>query len=419
MAASGEDAHPDRMWQSLTLVAGLGTAIAAQPSDSELFERARRSVVLVETESGHGSGFLVDSGGLILTNDHVLGRSPYLAVGLDPHHKYAAVVLIRDSSLDLAVIAVNPRAIEGIRPLRFADDTTVKIGARVLAIGSALTDSGALVTTGIVSRLAPGTIIADLNLNPGSSGGPLLDVNGAVLGICTYHLTAAAGPGLAGAIPAQLASGLIARAGLSRWDAPSFERLPVASPTPYPAAALRERAVALRPGTYGKTIDGMRLDVLTPPVVYREAHEADIKQGGQGAGYTWQSNTGRVEALVGVRVVPEMRSIDEKHVRFVNSVRRVRLLRNGVEVMPIVPGRFCDRAIAPRDARRFEGCLAFYQYQPEAFAPGAALQIEVSSDSARGKPRRWNLPPALIAKVRADFEPWLATLPCPVPCRER
>ena len=391
----------------------------APPSDSDLFERARRSVVLVETESGHGSGFLVDAGGLILTNDHVLGSSPYLAVGLDPEHKYRAVVLARDSTLDLAVIRVNPRAMEGIRPLTFADGASVKVGARVLAIGSALTDAGAVLTTGIVSRLAPGNIIADLNVNSGGSGGPLLDLKGDVVGICTYFQKAAAGPGLAGIVPAHLATGLIARAGQSRSDPPSFDPLPVASATPYPAGALRERAAALRPDAYGKTIDGMRLDVLTPPVVYREAHEADIKKGGQGAGYTWQSNTGRVEALVGVRVVPEMHPIDEHRVRFVKSIRSVRLLRNGVEVMPVVPGRFCDRAIAPRDVRQFEGCLAFYQYQPEAFAPGAALQIEVYSDGARGKPRRWNLPPALIARVWADFKPWLAALPCPPPCRGR
>ena len=418
MAASGEDAHPDRMRLIVTLVASLG-ALMAQPAESDIFERARRSVVLVETESGHGSGFLVDARGLILTNDHVLGSSPYLAVGLDPERKYRAVVLARDASLDLAVIRVNPRAMEGVRPLTFADGASLKVGARVLAIGSALTDAGAVLTTGIVSRLGAGKVIADLNVNPGSSGGPLLDLNGEVVGICTYFQKAAAGPGLAGVVPAQLATGLIARAGQSLSEPPSFDRLPVASPTPYPAAALRERAIAVDPGAYGKTIGGMRLDVLTPPVVYREAHEADIKTGRHWSGYSWQAYTGQVEALVGLRVVSRTHPIDEKPVRFVNSVRSVRLLRNGVEVVPIVPGRFCDRAIAPREARQFEGCLAFYQYAPEVFAPGGALQIEVYSDGARGKPRRWNLPPSLITRVWADFEPWLAALPCPPPCRGR
>jgi hypothetical protein len=419
MAATRVAAHPAGMWVSLSLVAALGTAIPVQPSETDIFERARRSVVLVETESGHGSGFLVDATGLILTNDHVLGSSPYLAVALDPEHKFAAIVLARDSALDLAVIQVNPRSVEGIRPLSFAGEASVKVGARVLAIGSALTGVGTVLTTGIVSGLSAGKIVADVNVNPGTSGGPLLGLTGEVIGICTTSVKAAAGPGLAGIVPAALASALISRARLSRADPPSVDRLPVASPTPYPAGALRERALALRPDAYGVTIGGTRLDVLTPPGVYRDAHQAEFDRGRSVTGYNWQAGTGHVEALVGIRVVPRIRRVDEQRLRLVDNVRRLRLLRNGIEVVPIVPGRFCDRAIAPRAAQNFEGCLAFYQYAPEAFAPGATLEIQVYSDGTRQKPERWKLPAALIALVWADFGPWRSALPCPVPCLGR
>ena len=72
----------------------------AARTESEVFERARRSVFVVETESGHGSGFLVDVRGLIITNDHVVGRASYLAVGVNPSRKYPAVVVARDPSRD-------------------------------------------------------------------------------------------------------------------------------------------------------------------------------------------------------------------------------------------------------------------------------------------------------------------------------
>lgn len=154
------------------------------------------------------------------------------------------------------------------------------------------------------------------------------------------------------------------------------------------------------------------MDVLTPPSVYREAHPGAI-QGDRKRenAYAWQAHAGQVEALVGVRVVPSIVALDDQRARFVTDVKSVRLLRNGVEVVPVVPGRFCGRAIAPAGPRHFEGCLAFYQYTPEAFAPGADLELEIDSDDVRSRPRRWKLPSSLVEMVWSDFAPWLAALP--------
>src|SRR5687768_10382633 len=93
-----------------------GRAVRSTP-EGEVYERVRRSVFLVETESGHGSGFLVDRSGLVVTNHHVIGSGSYLAVGIDPRHKYPAVVIARDPLKDLALIRVHPRAVESIVPL--------------------------------------------------------------------------------------------------------------------------------------------------------------------------------------------------------------------------------------------------------------------------------------------------------------
>ena len=389
-----------------------GSQPAAQ-TEGEAFERARRSVFVVETESGHGSGFLVDARGLVLTNHHVVGRTPYLAVGVAPDRKYPAVVVARDASRDLALVRVHPRAVEGLEPLRFSDaPEAVKVGARVLAIGSALSKDGSVLTTGIVSRLEADTLLADLNVNPGSSGGPLLNLNGEVLGICTFYRKAPAGPGLAGIVREHVARPIVAMAATLTGDPPSFESLPVASPTPYPADPLRKKAAAIRSSAgYGVTVRGMRVDVLTPPLVYFEGHEVELREARKnsepdGNSYAWRAFTGQVEAIIGIRAVPQVMEIGG-FAQFTSNVREMHLLRNGVDVVPIVPGRFCAKA---SDAGQLHpaGCFGLYQYPPSAFAPGAELELRVYSDDAPTKPRVWKIPPVVISRVWADFEPWLA-----------
>ena len=389
---------------------------AAQGSEGEVFEAVRRSVFLVETESGHGSGFLVDASGLILTNHHVIAGTLYLAVAVDPGRKYPAVVVVTDPLQDLAVIRVNPAAVEGVRPLRLTDETAgVKVGERVLAIGSALTGDGALLTAGIVSRVTADTVIADLNVNPGSSGGPLLSLSGQVIGICTFQLKAATGPGLAGVMRGHVALGAVARAAASLAPPPPAEPLPVASPIPYPSGPLLERAAAMSSlSNYEMTSHGMRIHVLTPPAVYFEAHEAEIRKLREdavkgrslspslpGAGrntYAWQAQTGGVEAIVGIRVVPERHPA--------GSVVRLRLFRNGEEVVPIVPGRFCRPNEQDPPQPMAENCLALYQYAPEAFAPRGEIELFVYLEGERANLRRWRLPAALVRRVWLDFAPW-------------
>lgn len=408
---------------------------SAALTESEVFEQARRSVFVVETESGYGSGFLVDDRGLVITNDHVIGRTSYLAVSVDSKRKYPAVVVARDTFRDIAVIRVDPRAIAGLEPLRFEDSgNTATVGERILAIGSALTGNGVL-TTGIVSRLEAETIIADLNVNAGSSGGPLLNLNGEVVGVCTFYIKAPAGPGLAGIVRAPFVRAIFAKAARAlSLESPPFEALPVASSIPYPASALPEMAATIRsPSDYGTTIGSMRIDVLTPPLVYFEAHQVEMRQAHKArARYSWHAFNGDVEAIIGIRAVPAVTDlaadrIDEgaagsnviggRRGQFTTDVREIRLLRDGVDVVPIVPGRFCTR---PEEAalHRPAGCFGLYQYPPSAFAPGAELEVRVYSDQST-KPRAWHIPPKVITRVWADFAPWLVVAGCPAPCARR
>jgi len=367
-------------------------------AEGEIFARTRGSVFVVETEAGHGSGFLVDGRGFVLTNDHVLGTSPYVAIGIDINHKYPAAVIARDASRDIALIRLHPRAVAGVLPLHLANpDTAPRIGDRVLAIGSALVNEGSVLTTGVVARVTPDTILADLTVNPGNSGGPLLDLEGEVLGINTFHSKAIVGPGLAGIV--RIAESLLAaiKDGDTR-EPPPYVQLPVASASPYPAAALQERAAAIRnPSAYRHQLGAVRIDVLTPPLAYFEAHEAELrKDGGQGHAYDWKSKVGSVEAIVGIRAM-----FDPGY-----PFRGMRLLRDGVEVVPIVPGLICEsREVADRQPPR---CIGLYQYDPEAFEPGATLELRVFTKPAPDRGTAWKLENDLVRRVWCDFEPWLA-----------
>ena len=79
---------------------------------------------------------------------------------------------------------------------------------------------------------------------------------------------------------------------------------------------------------------------------------------------------------------------------------------NGLVVIPIVPGRFCAPPLQPGRDEQLAGCFGLYQYRPEAFAPGARLELHVYSGGARARRHVWTLPSKLVDLVWSDFEPW-------------
>jgi putative serine protease PepD len=141
-----------------------------------------------------GSGIVLSRSGLIVTNDHVVQGAQSITVALDGEegHTRKATVVGEDPSLDLAVLRINPSGLT-LRPLTLASSSGAEVGDAAYAIGNPFGLNWTL-TTGIVSALhreikAPdGATIAnviqtDASLNPGNSGGPLIDSSGAVIGI--------------------------------------------------------------------------------------------------------------------------------------------------------------------------------------------------------------------------------------------
>jgi putative serine protease PepD len=144
------------------------------------------------TQQAEGSGFVYDAGGDIVTNEHVVSGATSIKVKLSGGATYTAKLVGSDPSTDLAVIKVDAPA-SALKPLALGDSSSVEVGDGVVAIGSPFGLPGT-VTTGIVSALdrtiqapnqfsIPGSIQTDAAINHGNSGGPLLDLQGKVIGI--------------------------------------------------------------------------------------------------------------------------------------------------------------------------------------------------------------------------------------------
>ncbi|MEO8138962.1 MAG: trypsin-like peptidase domain-containing protein [Gemmatimonadota bacterium] len=164
-----------------------------------------------------GSGLIVDSTGLILTNSHVVFGRQVITVTLDEGETVRATLIGADPIFDIALLRIPPPDSGQFPVAPLSDRGDLRIGAEVYAIGNPLGLNQTL-TRGIVSatdRLLPGSgwslteplIQTDAAINPGSSGGPLVDRCGRVVGITTAMLQEAQNIGFA--VPIQLARAVI------------------------------------------------------------------------------------------------------------------------------------------------------------------------------------------------------------------
>ena len=160
-----------------------------------------------------GSGFIVSSDGLILTNAHVVEGAKEVTVKLIDHREFKAKVLGSDKTSDIAVLKIDAKSLPTVR---LGNSDKLGVGDYVLAIGApfGLEETA---TAGIVSatgRSLPGDgavpfIQTDAAVNPGNSGGPLFDASGAVVGINSQIYTNSGGyQGVSFAVPINLAQGI-------------------------------------------------------------------------------------------------------------------------------------------------------------------------------------------------------------------
>jgi len=157
---------------------------------SALYQSAAPSVVLIASDSGTGSGFLVSPFGHIATNFHVIRNSKYLSVQFPDGRKVNADIIAVNSKYDMALLKVNSSLVKQIKPLQLLPEERepeVRVGSPVVALGSPL-NQRFLMTQGILSKVDDETLLGDFLLQPGNSGGPLATMDGEVVGIVTAIL---------------------------------------------------------------------------------------------------------------------------------------------------------------------------------------------------------------------------------------
>ncbi len=177
----------------------------------EFFRRFQAPVPPSEMPmDGIGSGFIISSDGLVLTNAHVIAEAREVSVKLTDRREFKARLLGSDPQTDVAVLRIDAKDLPTVR---LGDSDKVRVGEWVVAIGSPYGFDNS-VTSGIVSAkarsLPDGTYVpfiqTDVAVNPGNSGGPLFNLKGEVIGINSQIYSRTGGyQGLSFAIPIDLA----------------------------------------------------------------------------------------------------------------------------------------------------------------------------------------------------------------------
>jgi S1-C subfamily serine protease len=417
---------------------------------TDLFQKYRDGIVTVWSEIGTGTGFIFDQNGLILTNQHVIGASDYVAVQFDEKRKIRARALASDAERDIAVLIADTDAFPGsvATPLweRNGSDPSVVEGERVLTIGSPLSQRK-IMTTGVVSKVEKGVIIADLNINHGNSGGPLFNSLGQVVGLTTFR-EGGSGPGIAGIVRIEEAYPLIAqaRARLLTEHAPSKALLLVEPTERYPLQALKQAVQSKKrrdTKRYFFSAGDFEVAVLTPPLKYTMMMGTDVAAAKElnkrlkkastepslnplDELHNWGEYVGQYDAVIHIRVYSRLhetfwsglsRSMaaaggtygGPARMKFKNDFGRMRLLCDGKEIDPIHPGKIAhvisvSNYIVQVSDASYEG---LYTYLPDAISPACHTTfLEIESVTKPGKPVQVELDRKMVQRVWDDFAPY-------------
>ncbi|HZH33059.1 MAG TPA: serine protease [Pyrinomonadaceae bacterium] len=417
--------------------------------EAELFKQLRDGVVTVEGELGHGTGFIVDERGLILTNQHVVSNSKELRVQFDRTRKVRAVLVAEDRDRDVAVLWANLSPCASCKPLKIATardgEPAVIEGERVFAIGSPLSQEKIL-TSGIVSKVERRAIISDVNINPGNSGGPLFNSLGEVIGLTTFGENAGFGPGVSGIVRIEEAEQLLAKAkeSVGAKDAPSAELMPTVPEDAFPLDAIKTRldVKKFEQKPYKTELGDYDVMMLTP--VYKfylsekdrleAAREREKRNKGDGAQGTmdkyrnlrnWAEYAGELKPVVQILAIPEMKMTGKSlllgailvagagvmtppDMKFKADFYEMSLMCDGAVVTPIQRGK--SELIVPMQSyykvkNRFT-YAGIYTFPVDPFEPGKCRQLtlNVFSEENPTVPAKKILTPQMVQRVWQDFD---------------
>jgi S1-C subfamily serine protease len=419
-----------------------------------MFQKYQKSVVTVWSEIGSGTGFIVDSAGLVMTNQHVIGPSELVSVQFDAKRKVAAKVLAYDAGRDVAVLYADLSAFPGASAAPLATATTGRElaveGERVFTIGSPL-GLKKIITSGIVSKVEARAIISDVNINHGNSGGPLFNSLGEVIGITTFLVPGGNGPGVTGVVRIDQTLPVLAQARKKMKDVsiPSARLLPVEPSDPYPLVALKERSTPAKFNTrpYILTVGGYDVALGTPVLEYELQGEVG-RRAAQEKGkrtkkrnespentfeplqdlHEWAEYTGEFKPVLLVQAAPQLRETfmsvlgrelapslepfasNAPRLKFRADFYKMKLLCGRKEVEPIQPGK---AATVVNERNSFVNVtdatyVGIYSYPPDAVSPTCGkVTLQLFSEKDPGKSESKDLDQKSIDRVWNDFQPYL------------
>jgi hypothetical protein len=420
---------------------------------STRFKRLQNGVVTVWSEFGHGTGFIISAEGLVLTNQHVVGPSEYLALQFDPLHKVQAVLLASDAERDVAVLWCDLSVLPGAVSLELAktDELYPSLveGEKVFTIGSPLNQQK-IITSGIASKIEKTAIISDLNINHGNSGGPLFNSQGQVVGITTFgDFTSRGGPGVSGILKIEEALATIeqAKAKMVSTRHARPELLPVEPTDLFPIDAIKSTLLQekfdARPYSLG--IGDFDLVMITPPLKYRAEREAEIKAAKEKGKRNrksevavqdsfrplddlknWEVYVGEYKPVLLIRATPKLRETGgsvllrslaasggaytvPRKMRFKADFYKMKLVCGSKEVTPILPGKIAhvvdvhSGLVNTTDAT-YEG---FYEYPADSIGPSCGrVTLTLYGEKDPDKAFTKNLDDKSVTRIFEDFAPY-------------
>ena len=415
------------------------------------FKELQMTVVTVWSEFGHGTGFIFDERGLVMTNQHVIGPSEIVSVQFDPRIRVPARILAVDPQKDVAVLWIDLAALPNAIVAKIAKgteaDPAVIEGERVMTIGSPL-NQRKIMTTGIASKVEPRAIISDININHGNSGGPLFNSIGEVVGITTFgDLSTQGGPGISGIVRIEETAAVVdlAIGKMSLTEKPDARLLPVDPTDKYPFEAIKDVVEAkkfdFKPYFFNEA--SFHVTLMTPLMTYRAESEArreaektknkrtKSKDSMPSTSTTadqfqnWREYIGEYKPILIITAQPALgesfwgavgRGVaanygihTQANLRFKTDFYRMKLFCGDKEVAPIHPGKVYrlmnERSyfIKSNDAT-YAGA---YSYPADAVNESCGVvRLELFSEKHPNKAENKTLDKKTVARIIADFQPY-------------
>jgi hypothetical protein len=419
-------------------------AVSSEVSGTSLVAQWQHSIASLWTGTSRSSGFVVDARGLVATSQRAIGNAKELEVQLTPGIKVAGRVLAAEPGRDVAIIRVNPSALESSPPLPLdcgsASPPSPKATDRATALGAPLRGPKAAEYAAL-GRVGPHSLETDLSLATGSAGGPAFLADGRLVGLTSIVDGSDERRPDIRIIRLGDVCAVIASAEKAMGEPPSAERLPVEPTRQFPRTALEaagQKIAGSRNPYQGHSADfdvafitpalvyaarnqlrpkslPVRGNRATTPDPYDEARQHAMLEFGRWADYfvddppvllvrvTPRMVEGFWKALARGAAMSQGISIPAmKH--FKSSFVRMQAFCGATEVRPIHP--FTLTTVVSEKSSITEG---LYVFHPDALGPRCgAVKLRLYSEQSPAEGDALTVDPKVLQQLWDEFEAWRA-----------